>query len=91
MDSKLIQGRRIENLYRDSNSEKFSNNTLSNWIIKRAIDYDVPIHLDKELITKLAQMELYRNSPEEYYPAIAEVVSYIKRINKNFNLGEVNA
>ncbi len=91
MDSKLIQGRRIENLYRNSNSEKFSNNTLSNWIIKRAIDYDVPIHLDKELISKLAQMELNRNSPDEYYPAIAEVVSYIKRINKNFNLGEVNA
>lgn len=91
MDNKSIQGRRIEDLYRSSSSSNYSNNSISNWIIKRAIEYDIPIHRDQELITKLAQMELNRSTPEEYYPAIAEVVSYIKRINKNFNLGDINA
>lgn len=91
MDNKLIQGRRIESLYRSSRGEINSGSSITNWIIKRAIECDIPIHQDRELITKLAQMELYRSSPEEYYPAIAEVVAYIKRINKNFNLGEANA
>lgn len=91
MDNKSIQGRRIEDLYRSNNSENFSTNSISNWIIKRAIDYDIPIHRDKELISKLAKMELNKSTPEEYYPAIAEVVGYIRRINKNFNLGETNA
>jgi len=91
MDNKSIQGRRIEDLYRSSVAGKYSNNSITNWIITRAIECDVPIHRDQELITKLAQMELNRTSPEEYYLAIAEVVTYIKRINKNFNLGEINA
>lgn len=90
MDKKVIQGRRIEDLYR-RNSEGFSDNSISNWIIKRAIDMDIPIHRDKELITKLAKMELARTTPDDYYPAIAEVVSYIHRINSNFNLGDSNA
>lgn len=90
MDSKIIQGRRIEDLYR-TKSDEYSQHSISNWIIKRAIDYDIPIHRDKELITKLAKMELNKTSPEEYYPAIADIVSYIRRINKNFNLGETNA
>lgn len=90
MDNKKIQGRRIENLYRN-HSDGYSDNSISNWIIKRAIEHDIPIHNDKELITKLAKMELNKTSPEEYYPAIADIVSYIRRINKNFNLGDSNA
>ena len=59
---------------------------LTNVIIKKAMDKNIPIHEDKELLSKLAEIEVNKNIPDKYYPAIAEIISYINNVDKRIGV-----
>jgi flagellar biosynthesis protein len=51
-------------------------------IIEKAMDHDIPIQEDPSLVEVLSQLELNERIPEELYQAVAEVFSFIYRLDK---------
>jgi flagellar biosynthesis protein len=47
-----------------------------------ALEHDIPIRRDDDLVELLAQVELDREIPAELYSAVAEVLSWIYRANE---------
>lgn len=90
MNKTQQKGKRLEKAYQElysgNKSLKSNRATMSQLIIKRAIERDIPIHKDKELITKLARLELDRDTPELYYPAVAEIITYINKLDNNYGV-----
>lgn len=82
--NKSIDQESLKKIYNKNYSTERS--VLTNMIIKKAMDKNIPIHEDKELLAKLAQLEVNKNIPDKYYPAIAEIISYINNIDKKFGV-----
>lgn len=51
-------------------------------IIEKAIENQVPIQEDPSLVEVLSQLEINERIPEELYQAVAEVFSFIYKIDK---------
>ena len=51
-------------------------------IIEKAKANDIPIQEDPSLVEVLSQLELNERIPEELYQAVAEVFSFIYRLDK---------
>jgi type III secretion system FlhB-like substrate exporter len=71
-------------LYKENQTFDSRKATMSQLIIKRAIERDIPIYKDNDLVTKLARLELTRDTPEVYYPAVAEIITYINKLDSNY-------
>ncbi|MBQ0139274.1 MAG: EscU/YscU/HrcU family type III secretion system export apparatus switch protein [Kurthia sp.] len=52
-------------------------------ILKKALENDVPIQEDPNLVQLLGQLDLNESIPEELYQAVAEVFAFIYRLDKN--------
>ncbi len=52
-------------------------------IIARAKEHDIPIQEDPSLVEMLGQLELNQSIPPELYEVVAEVFSFIYRIDRN--------
>jgi len=50
-------------------------------VIELAMQNDVPIHKNLELLTQLSNLEFIDNVPEELNAAVAEILSFIYRVN----------
>ncbi len=50
-------------------------------IIELAREYGVPIRTDSDLAQALAQIDVGRAIPADLYPAVAEVLAYVYRMN----------
>jgi flagellar biosynthesis protein len=51
-------------------------------IIEKAVKNDVPIQEDPSLVELLSQLEINERIPEELYQAVAEVFSFIYKLDK---------
>lgn len=51
-------------------------------IIEKAMNNDIPIQEDPSLVEVLSQLELNERIPEELYQAVAEVFSFIYRLDQ---------
>lgn len=54
-------------------------------IIEKAKEHDVPIQEDSSLVELLSQLELNEVIPEQLYSAVAEVLAFIYRVDKDYN------
>jgi flagellar biosynthesis protein len=54
-------------------------------IKKIALEHGVPIHRDDTLVELLSEIEIDREIPQELYTAIAELLSWIYRANKDLH------
>lgn len=54
---------------------------LADRIIALAREHDIPIHEDPDLVTVLAQLDLEKEIPAELYKPIAEILSFVYRVN----------
>jgi len=52
-------------------------------IIEVAKEHDIPLHEDKEMVQVLEALELDTEIPGELFRAVAEVLAFIYRMNKN--------
>lgn len=50
-------------------------------IIELAKEHNIPIREDADLVQALAKLDLGEIIPPELYPAVAEVLAYVYRIN----------
>lgn len=89
MKNNLSKGMQLEKkyqkLFESDKSFDSRKSTMSQLIIKQAIEKDIPIHRDKELLTKLAKLELERDTPEVYYPAVAEIITYLNKLDHQYH------
>lgn len=51
-------------------------------IIETAKQHNIPIREDKTLIDILSSLDLYKEIPPELYKAVAEILAFIYRLNK---------
>lgn len=58
------------------------NAEVANKIIQVAIENNIPIKQDKDLVELLSQLELNQEIPTELYKAVAEIFSFIYNITK---------
>jgi flagellar biosynthesis protein len=54
---------------------------LAERIISLAREHGVPIHEDKALVEILSTLDMYEETPPELYRAVAEVLTFIYKIN----------
>ncbi|KHF39795.1 EscU/YscU/HrcU family type III secretion system export apparatus switch protein [Halalkalibacter okhensis] len=52
-------------------------------IIAKAKEHDIPIQEDPSLVEMLATLEVNRSIPSELYEVVAEVFSFIYKIDQN--------
>ena len=50
-------------------------------ILELAKEHDIPIRQDADLVQALAKLDLGEAIPKELYPAVAEVLAYVYRMN----------
>ena len=55
--------------------------SLAEKIIQLARKHDVPVHQDSDLVEVLVRLELDQFIPAELYQAVAEILSYLYRVN----------
>lgn len=55
---------------------------VADQIIEKAKIHDIPIQQDPSLVEVLSQLELNERIPEELYQAVAEVFSFIYRLDQ---------
>jgi flagellar biosynthesis protein len=55
---------------------------LAERILDLARKNNIPINQDTDLIEVLYQLDLDREIPEELYPAIAEILAFVYRLNE---------
>ncbi len=54
-------------------------------IKKIANENNVPLYQDKDLSQLLEALDIDREIPENLYKAVAEVLAFVYKLNKNFN------
>ncbi|VAX32617.1 Uncharacterized homolog of the cytoplasmic domain of flagellar protein FhlB [hydrothermal vent metagenome] len=54
---------------------------LAGRIIDLAREHGVPIHEDKALVEILSTLDMYEETPPELYRAVAEVLTFIYKMN----------
>lgn len=55
---------------------------VADQIIEKAKIHDIPVQQDPSLVEVLSQLELNERIPEELYQAVAEVFSFIYRLDQ---------
>lgn len=55
---------------------------LAERILALAKEHNIPIHEDPDLLTVLAQLDLDKEIPAELYKPIAEILSFVYRVNE---------
>ena len=55
-------------------------------ILNRAVDNQIPIHEDPNLIQLLGQLDLNESIPEELYQAVEEVFAFVYRLDQQHSL-----
>ncbi len=50
-------------------------------IIELAQEHNIPVRKDEDLVMALAQLDLGEVIPPELYPAVAEILAYVYRMN----------
>lgn len=50
-------------------------------IVKKAMESDLPIYEDKDLVDNLIQVDIDNSIPVELYEAVAEILLYIHRLD----------
>ena len=81
----------IEKAYQEKYSVNTdSTNRLTRTILQRAMDLDIPLNNDHDLIKMLAQLESKQSLPREFYKAVGDIVSYINEVDKRIG-GRTNA
>ena len=55
---------------------------IAEQIIALAKKHNIPIHEDRDLLTVLAQLDLEKEIPAELYKPIAEILSFVYRVNE---------
>ncbi len=56
--------------------------SLCEKIIQAAVDNNLPVHEDSELIKMLAKLDFLKSIPNEYYKVVSEIMSYIYKIDE---------
>lgn len=56
-------------------------------IVETARKHGIPIREDPDLVALLAAVDLYDEIPENLYPAVAEVLAWVYRMNGAFRSG----
>lgn len=54
---------------------------MSDKIIQAAIENNLPIHEDSDLIKMLAKLDFLKSIPSEYYKVVAEIMCYIYKMD----------
>ena len=57
--------------------------SLAERILQLAREHGVPVHQDADLVEILVRLDVGQSIPAELYQAVAEVLAYIYRMNKN--------
>ncbi len=50
-------------------------------IINMAMENDIPVHEDAELMRQLSNLQFIEKVPEELHAAVADILSFIYRVN----------
>ena len=61
---------------------------IAEQIIALAKEHNIPIHEDPDLLTVLAQLDLEKEIPAELYKPIAEILSFVYRVNEKAKSGD---
>ncbi|GER69062.1 hypothetical protein BpJC7_03650 [Weizmannia acidilactici] len=59
-------------------------------IIEKALEANVPIQKDRDLVALLGQLNINETIPEELYAAVAEVFAFIYRLDQSFENEQKN-
>ena len=51
-------------------------------ILALAKEHNIPVHEDPDLLTVLSQLDLEKETPAELYKPIAEILSFVYRVNE---------
>ncbi|MCX6146680.1 MAG: hypothetical protein NTW25_05440 [Candidatus Kapabacteria bacterium] len=64
--------------------------SMSEKILQAAVDNNLPIHEDSDLIKMLAKLDFLKSIPSEYYKVVADIMCYIYKMDdlKKSNLAE---
>lgn len=54
---------------------------IAEQIIKKALEHNIPIHRDIDLVEVLIKLDLGELIPPELYKVVAEILAYIYRMN----------
>ena len=54
-------------------------------IIEIAQERNIPIRKDKDLLNLLSEIDLGREVPESLYKVVAELLSWVYQLNKNYH------
>ncbi len=57
-------------------------------IIALAREHNIPIHSDPGLVSMLSQLDIDQHIPVELYRAVAEILSFIYRVNNRYGSGK---
>ena len=55
-------------------------------IVKAVIDSDIPLYQNPELLNMLTRIDNIKNVPEEYYPAVAETLAFIYKLEREMKM-----
>lgn len=54
-------------------------------IVEKAVQSDIPVYEDKNLVELLGKLDLNEAIPEELYEVVAEVFAFIYRLDRNYD------
>ena len=57
-------------------------------IIKRALEFDVPLFCNAELVDSLVKMDINSNVPQELYQAVVDVFIWLQRAEESASLSK---
>jgi flagellar biosynthesis protein len=60
-------------------------------ILELARENNIPIHEDPDLLTVLSQLDLDKEIPSELYKPIAEILSFVYRVNERAKSDETSS
>jgi len=69
-------------LSKRSSFEKKKNEEL----VKAVMDSDIPLYQNPELMNMLTRIDNIKSVPEEYYPAVAETLAFIYKLEREMKL-----
>lgn len=59
---------------------------IADEILRRAREAGIPVHSSRELVALLMQVELDQHVPPELYRAVAEVLAWVHRVEREMSL-----
>ena len=56
-----------------------TNSILADSILQKAIEKDIAVYENTDLLKMIAKLEVLKNEPEDYYALVTDIVTYIYR------------